>query len=50
MTKEIGALDTQALDVLFGLTEKPVMHQLLKPCHMVVVVVLIKLGHLKAQI
>ena len=34
MTKEIGALDTKTLDVLLGLTEKAIMHQLLKPCHM----------------
>ena len=34
MTKEIGALDTETLDVLLGLTEKVVMHQLLKPRHM----------------
>ena len=34
MTKEIGALDTQTLDVLLDLTEKAVMHQLLKLRHM----------------
>ena len=34
MTKEIGILDTQTLDVLLGLTEKGVTHQLLKPRHM----------------
>ena len=31
---EIGALDTQTLGVLLGLTKKAVMHQLLKPRHM----------------
>ena len=35
MTNEIGALDTQTSDVLLGCTEKAVMHQLLKPRHMV---------------
>ena len=39
MTKEIGALDTQTLDVLLGLTEKAVMHQLLKPRHVLVTAV-----------
>ena len=34
MTKEIGPLDTQTLDVLLGLTEKAVIHQLLKSRHM----------------
>ena len=34
MTKEIGAFDTQTLDVLLGLTKKAVMHQSLKPRHM----------------
>ena len=34
MTKEIGALDTQTLDVPLGLTEKAVLQELLKPRHM----------------
>ena len=34
MTKKIGALDTQTLDVLLGFNEKAFMHQLLKPRHM----------------
>ena len=34
MPKKIGALDTQTLDVLLSLTEKAIMHHLLKPHHM----------------
>ena len=34
MTKEIGALDTETLDILLGLLKKALMHQLLKPRHM----------------